>query len=195
MSKKFSTTTADYLQWDEMINLISKLMKDNEYKMALLISLGSFWGLRISDILKLRWIDILDIDVITIKEKKTGKNRTIRINNNLKRLIIECYNNIKPLSSKSHILISQKNTVYTIQRINIKLKEIKIKYKLNIKNMSSHSLRKTFGREIYNQSSNNSEMALVKLMEIFNHSSIAITKRYLGIKQEELLQAYDLLSF
>ena len=56
-------------------------------------------------------------------------------------------------------------------------------------------LRKTFGRQVYNMNSENSELALVKLMELFNHSSIAITKRYLGLRQEEILQTYDCLTF
>lgn len=41
----------------------------------------------------------------------------------------------------------------------------------------------------------NSELALIKLMELFNHSSVAITKRYLGQRQEEILETYDCLSF
>ena len=41
----------------------------------------------------------------------------------------------------------------------------------------------------------NSELALIKLMELFNHSSVAITKRYLGLRQEELLNTYECLSF
>ena len=75
------------------------------------------------------------------------------------------------------------------------LKEIKAIYKLNIKNFSSHSMRKTFGRQIFNMSGENSEMALVKLMQIFNHSNMGITKRYLGLKDEEIKEAYDLLKF
>ena len=43
--------------------------------------------------------------------------------------------------------------------------------------------------------SENSELALVKLMELFNHSSVAITKRYLGLRQEEILETYDRLTF
>ena len=43
--------------------------------------------------------------------------------------------------------------------------------------------------------SDNAELALVKLMELFNHSSVAITKRYLGLRQEELLNTYDSLTF
>ena len=50
MSLKYSSTTADYLVWSDAMNLIRKLAKDENYKISLLISLGCFTGLRISDI-------------------------------------------------------------------------------------------------------------------------------------------------
>ena len=195
MSLKYSTTTADYLVWSDAMNLIRKLAKDENYKMSLLIALGCFTGLRISDILALRWEQILSTEEFTIIEKKTGKKRVLRLNSQLQQHIQECYVHIKPISVKSPILVSQKGTVFTIQRINVILKEIKKKYRLKIKNFSCHSLRKTFGRQVYNMNSENSELALVKLMELFNHSSLAITKRYLGLRQEEILETYDVLSF
>ena len=195
MSLKYSTTTADYMQWDEMTNLVRRLSKDGDYKMFLLIAVGCFWGLRISDILSLRWDTILYVDEFTILEKKTGKMRTIRINPQLKKHIAECYKQIQPVSIKSPILVSQKGTTFSIQRINVLLKEIKARYKVKVKNFSCHSLRKTFGRQVYNQNSENAELALVKLMELFNHSSVSITKRYLGLRQEEILETYDSLSF
>ena len=55
MSLKYSTTTADYLVWSDAMNLVRRLTKDENYKISLLIALGSFTGLRISDILALRW--------------------------------------------------------------------------------------------------------------------------------------------
>ena len=195
MSLKYSTTTADYLVWSDAMNLIRKLAKDENFKMSLLIALGCFTGLRISDILALRWEQILSTEEFTIIEKKTGKKRVLRLNSQLQQHIQECYEQIKPISVKSPILVSQKGTVFTIQRINVILKEIKRKYRLKVKNFSCHSLRKTFGRQVYNMNSENSELALVKLMELFNHSSLAITKRYLGLRQEEILQTYDVLSF
>ena len=195
MSLKYSTTTADYLVWSDAMNLIRKLAKDENYKMSLLIALGCFTGLRISDILALRWEQILSTEEFTIIEKKTGKKRVLRLNSQLQQHIRECYEHIKPISVKSPILVSQKGTVFTIQRINVILKEIMRKYRLKVKNFSCHSLRKTFGRQVYNMNSENSELALVKLMELFNHSSLAITKRYLGLRQEEILETYDCLSF
>lgn len=195
MSLKYSTTTADYLQWGEAMNLIRKLAKDNNYNMSLLVAIGCFSGLRISDILALRWNQILNTEEFTITEIKTGKQRTIRINPQLQQHIKECYKHINPVGINAPILISQKGTVFTIQRINVLLKEIKKKYRLKVNNFSCHSLRKTFGREVYNMNSENAELALIKLMELFNHSSVAITKRYLGLRQEEILQTYDCLSF
>jgi integrase len=195
MSQKYSTTTADFLVWSDAMNLIRKLAKDNNYKMSLLIALGCFTGLRISDILALRWNQILGVDEFTIIEKKTGKKRTLRLNPQLQKHIQECYEHIKPIGVKAPILVSQKGTIFTIQAINRIFKDIKKKYRVKIKNFSCHSLRKTFGRQVYNMNSENSELALVKLMELFNHSSVAITKRYLGLRQEEILETYDCLSF
>ena len=195
MSLKYSNTTADYLVWSDAMNLIRKLAKDENYKMSLFIALGCFTGLRVSDILALRFYQILGVSEFTIIEKKTGKKRTIRLNPQLQEHIQECYAHIKPIGVKAPILISQKGTIFTIQAINRILKDIKKKYKVKIKNFSCHSLRKTFGRQVYNMNSENSELALVKLMELFNHSSIAITKRYLGLRRDEILGCYDCLMF
>lgn len=195
MSLKYTKTTADYLQWDEAMNLIRKLAKDGNYKMSLLIALGCFTGLRISDILALRWKQILHVSEFTITEKKTGKQRTLRLNPQLQRHIAECYEQINPIGENAPVLVSQKGTIFTIQRINVMFKEIKRRYHLRVGNFSCHSLRKTFGRQVYTMSGDSAELALVKLMELFNHSSIAITKRYLGLRQEEILETYDVLSF
>ena len=195
MSLKYSNTTADYLIWSDAMNLIRKLAKDENYKMSLFIALGCFTGLRVSDITSLRWFQILGVDEFTIIEKKTGKQRTLRLNPQLQKHIQECYEHIKPIGVKAPILVSQKGTTFTVQSINRLLKQIKAKYKVKVKNFSCHSFRKTFGRQVYNMNSDNSEFALVKLMELFNHSSIMTTKRYLAIRQEELLDTYTCLSF
>jgi integrase len=195
MSAKFSNTTADYLEWNQSMNLIRNLFNDCNYKMSLLIAMGSFWGLRISDILSLRWEDVMNKDEFELIEKKTKKTREIKINKQLKQHINDCYGKINPRSLDNHIFTSQKGSVYSVQRINVILKEIKVKYNLKIKNFSSHSLRKCFGKEVFMRSEQNAELALVKLSQLFNHSNTTITRRYLGINKEELMQTYDVLSF
>ena len=101
MSLKYSTTTADYLVWSDAMNLIRKLAKDENFKMSLLVALGCFTGLRISDILALRWEQILNTEEFTIIEKKTGKKRVLRLNPQLQQHIRECYEQILPISIKS----------------------------------------------------------------------------------------------
>lgn len=195
MSAKFSQTTSDYLEWNQSMNLIRNLYNDEDYKMSLLISFGSFWGLRISDILSLKWNQVYDLDEFELVEKKTKKSRTIKINAQLKQHIMDCHMKIRPRVNDEFIFTSQKGSVYSIQRINVILKGLKVKYNLKIKNFSSHSLRKCFGREIFNRSAENAELAIVKLSQLFNHSNPSITRRYLGISQKELMDTYDVLSF
>lgn len=195
MSKKYSNTTADYLSWDQNLNLIRRLFDDGEFKMSLLISMGSFWGLRISDLLRLKWEDVLDKDKFLLEEKKTGKTREIKINDQLQRHIKDCYGEINPYRREDFIFTSQKGSVFSIQRINVIFKALKKRYNLNIENFSTHSMRKTFGREIFSKSGVNAELALVKLSQLFNHSNVATTKRYLGISREEMMETYDLLGF
>jgi integrase len=195
MSKKFSQTTSDYLEWNQAMNLVRNLYNDKNYRMSLLISFGAFWGLRISDILSLKFIQVYNLDEFSLVEHKTGKTREIKINAQLKHHISDCYQNIKPRTLDEYIFTSQKGGVYSVQRINVILKDLKVKYNLKIRNFSSHSLRKAFGRELFNRSAENAELAIVKLSQLFNHSNPAVTRRYLGISQKELLDTYDVLSF
>ena len=195
MSSKFSQTTADYLEWNEAMNLIRKLYDDKKYTLSLYVACSCFFGLRASDTLKLRWDDLLGKDEFQIIEKKTKKRRDIKINQQLKKHISDCYNKIKPASLNDFMFISHKNTVYSIQRLNVILKDLKKQYNLKIKNCSTHSLRKCFGREIFTRSGSNAELSLVKLSQLFNHSNPAVTRRYLGIAKEELMETYDMLCF
>ena len=135
------------------------------------------------------------MDAFSLIERKTGPPREIKINAQLKRHISDCYQGSKPQKLDECIFINQKGSVYSIQRINVILKDLKIVYNLKIKNFSSHSLRKCFGREIFNRSAENAELAIVKLSQLFNHSNPSITRRYLGISQRELMGTYDVLSF
>ena len=185
--------TSDYLEWDTAMSLIRKLFKDRNYRMSLLIGCGCFFGLRISDILTLSWSMLLDDDKFTLNEKKTNKRRTVKINSDFQRHIKHCHDALHITNDDEKCFLSKKKMVYSTQRINILFKEIKKKYNLKIEHFSTHSMRKTFGRKVYESSGENANMALIKLSEIFNHSNISITKIYLGIREKELLETYDLL--
>lgn len=85
--------------------------------------------------------------------------------------------------------------VYSTQRINVLFKEVKSKYSLKVEHFSTHSMRKTFGRKVVEAAGENSEFALIKLSELFNHSDVQTTRRYLGLRTEELMETYDMLNF
>ena len=52
---------------------------------------------------------------------------------------------------------------------------------LGIDNVGTHTMRKTFGYKYYNKTKD-----VGTLQKMFNHSSPAITLRYIGIEQAEL---------
>ncbi len=195
MSVKNSYTTADYLNWDSMLILIRKLYNDGDYRFSLLIGCGSFFGLRISDLRTLTWDMILDQESFTLQEQKTRKRRIIKINRGFQRHVRDCYEALKVTDRQQPCFLSKKGSIYSVQRINARFKEIKVQYRLPIKNFSTHSLRKTFGRKVVESAGKDAEMALIRLSELFNHSSVQVSRRYLGLRQEELFGVYDALDF
>jgi len=97
MPIKGTSTKADYLEWDSMLLLLQKLERDQEYKFQLLIAVGSYTGLRISDLLKLKWVDVLGKGSIELIEGKTKKHRKIQLNPALVEIIFRLHR-----SSLSH---------------------------------------------------------------------------------------------
>lgn len=192
MSLKQSKTTADFLPWSEMIVLVQKLERDGKLTLALLVAIGSYTGLRISDLLSLKWKQLLSREYLEVSEKKTGKHRKIKLNKELMELLPRLYHK-SSASPEDQVLMNPKTRKpFTVQYINRQLKKLRFKYRLPIKRFSTHTLRKTFGRHIW-ENSGYSEKAITILSEIFNHSSFRITRRYLGINEEDIDQIYDLL--
>jgi len=164
---------------------MNELKKEKDYSILMVVALGSYLGLRYSDMIRLTWNDIINKDVLIIEEQKTKKVKRITINPDL-RAIVESIHQQK----KSELIIVNKfGKPLSIQYINRRLKQIKYKYRLKIQNISVHSFRKSFGRRVY-ENNYRSEHALVLLSDMFNHSSIAITRRYLGLRQEEIADVY-----
>lgn len=193
MALKGSKTTTGFLPWETFTQLILKLQRDGEYKFCLLISIGCFTGLRISDILSLTWNQVLDKDVLSINEKKTKKHRKLKINEDLKALISKSYIQMKSPEKTQYVFVNKYGTkAIRLQWVNEKLKRLFKEYNIKTANPSSHSLRKTFGRRVW-ELNDYSEKSLLLLSEILNHSSVQITKRYLGIKEEEIFDVYDQL--
>ena len=125
-------------------------------------------------------------------EKKTGKELNIKVTDDIKNIIKKCFLKLSP-NKKDYIFTSQANEVLSVQYVNQKLKSIKNKYHLSLERFSSHTFRKTFGRQVWKEN-NYSEKALILLSDLFNHASIKDTKRYLGIIEEEIPNVYESLN-
>lgn len=192
MPLKGQKTTSSYVDWNTITTLILKLERDGNWKFSVLIAIGIYTGLRISDILSLRWSDLLDKEFLGITEKKTKKFRNIKLNPQLLDIVNRIYKAQKKTNPDALIFLNRWETsAFRIQYVNTSLKKIFIKYKVakDGLSISAHSLRKTFGRRIW-EVNQNSEKSLLILSEVLRHSSIATTKIYLGIREEEISEIY-----
>ena len=187
--------TSNAMEWDTMLSLVRKLFRDGDYRMSLLIGCGCFFGLRISDILTISWSMVLNGEKFTIYEKKTGKRRVVKVNKGFQKHIKACFDALHIENEDEKCFLSRKKMVYSTQRINILFKEIKTKYNLRIDHFSTHTMRKTFGRKVFESAGTDAPLALMRLQTLFNHASPTITKKYLGITDSELESSYDLLDF
>jgi integrase len=187
--------TADYIDYDEAMIKGKALLWNSKPVVGFYIIFSINTGLRASDTLKLRHSDLNRLvpgDYLYINEGKTGKRRDIQIN----AKILEHYRTLREVLQKQDKYDptdfifksqkSQKDMGYTITALNQILKKV---FEGHAPNISTHSLRKSFGRHVYEQSGRN-EDALVKLSEIFQHSSVSITRTYLGLRREELGSIY-----
>ena len=147
-------------------NMCSYLKKTNE-RNYILFMMGIYTGLRISDILNLRIYEVKDKRQITLREKKTGKQKFIEINPILKKAIKEYVDDRDP----DEFLIKSRNNYnrpISRKRAYEILKDLGELF--DVPYLGCHSMRKTFGYHYYKQTK---DIAL--LQRIFNHSSPAIT--------------------
>lgn len=197
MALKGSKTTTSFIDWSDFKSLIGKLERDKEYRFCLLISIGVFTALRISDLLTLRYRDIYNQEILILSEKKTKKIRSIKINADLQEILkrIVKSSGVEDDDMDKLIFLNRFGTK-AIDRsyVNLRLKQIFKKYNVRVDgNVSSHVFRKTAGREIMVKH-NYSNQYLILLSELFGHSSIALTRRYLGIRDSEIHSLYDSIS-
>ena len=202
MAKKGISTETSPMEWEHFLNMSSRMTLDIENsrqsdskkklqsRFLMFINIGSYCGLRASDMLELKWNDLLDKKQLEVTEKKTGKKRNITLNENLLNIVNKQYQLIMPDRSDEFIFCNRDGSKsFSIQYANRKLKSIFTKYSIKVNNPSTHTLRKTFGKRVY-EKNYKSEDALVTLSHIFNHASIAITRRYIGLQNEKIRDVY-----
>ncbi len=191
MAKKNQLTKSDYLPMPEFKKLLKELHKDKKYIWELYARISFCTALRCSDVLSLTWHDIINRCSLTITEKKTGKTRKIPFNLQTQDRIDEAYVLMKKPNPNELVFYNRKTRKpFTIQYINKLAKGWKEKYGLTIGNFSTHTFRKTFGRYVYDTSKDKSE-ALILVNSILNHSTIDVTKVYIGLRQDEVNSVFN----
>lgn len=151
-------------------------------RMYLLLMLGVYLGLRVSDLIRLRVGDLRGKEVLRIREQKTGKSAQLPIPDKLRRV---CRERLKGIAEDAYILRSRQRDADGEPRpITRKSAYNDVQAMGGIAGLSEplgcHSLRKTFGYHYYKQTGD-----IAFLMVWFNHSSAEITKRYIGIDLDE----------
>lgn len=155
----------DYLPKKELQHLLAALMPAN--RLALEISLAT--GLRISDVLNMR-ADVLrgaKDGRFTIRELKTGKNRRLRLPNELLRRALA-------LSGKLFVFENRNDwkRPRTRQAVYKDLKRIAAAFRLKL-NIAPHTARKAYAVDEFGKDGD-----LKRVQALLNHSSEAVTLLY-----------------
>ena len=165
---------------DTILDIARYLRNKSEREYVMFVT-GIYSGLRISDILKLRVRDIRGKDHISIREKKTGKEKRFLINKNLKKILEEYTKGKDDLEYLLDKPITRQWAYETIREAG---------EKFGVYNLGTHTMRKTFGYHMY-QATKDAAM----LMKLFNHADIHITLRYIGVEQDQTDKAISKLNF
>ena len=175
------------------IKQMYRYLANKDPKYGLLFKFGLNTGLRISDILPVKFKDVCNEygefrDYFILKERKTGKEKKIKLNKALRKAI-EAHAKDKNLTPDSYLFSSKKGKhLGRIQAYRVMKEAARI---VGIENFGTHSLRKTWGYWTYKMSKYNIGL----IMDTFNHSSPHITLRYIGINQDQKDELYSLVQF
>lgn len=159
---------------------IQASLKRDNVRNYVLIMTGTYTGLRISDILKLKVKDVKGEKYIYTKEQKTGKRNIIEINPELRKI----YKDYCEEMSEEEYLFRKSSMNKPISRVMAWKIMKEIGEKFGVDNLGTHTLRKTFGYHYYQQTGD-----IATLMQMFNHSKESITLKYIGITQDTMNKA------
>lgn len=170
----------------EDIERIKKTLSGNA-RDRLLFTMGINCGLRIGDLLKFKVGQVRNLKVgqsIGIKEQKTGKQNTLTMNKAVRKALDDY---LKEYDREDDmVLFFSRKGEKALTRESVHALVNKWCAGAKVKgNFGAHTLRKTFGfTHRYHFGTDISIIA-----ERFNHSSVAVTKRYLGVSGDEVTKA------
>lgn len=148
-------------------------------RIATALVLEANLGLRVSDILRLRAADIIKDGEryrLDIMEQKTNKSRTFTVPNEIYNYILQ-YALDNGIGSRAKLFDISERAIQKHLKATCDY--------LGIVGVSTHSFRKYFATSIYNDNGYNIEL----VRQLLQHSTAAVTQRYLGIQPKEVEEA------
>ncbi len=150
-----------------------KIRANHQIYLIILIQLNT--GLRIGDVLSLKRKNLFN-SFLDVQEQKTSKFQKRKINKEIFE-IVEAYCNRKKIDLEDRLFTVG---VRWVQKYLQKIGDI-----LGVCSMSTHSFRKTYAHIQYINNDCNIEL----VRKLLNHSSVAVTQRYLGVTEKEVNEA------
>ena len=160
---------------------IQAYLKRTNVRNYIMLITGTYTGLRISDVLRLKVSDVKNKKFIYIREKKTSKQNIIELN----PLLLKSYKEYCVDKPDDEYLIKSRegiNQAITREQAYLILK--KVGEEFGVENLGTHTMRKTFGYHYYRKTKD-----VATLMKMFNHSDPSITLKYIGVVQDEMNRA------
>jgi integrase len=179
-----STITVEPIRRFKDIRAIAKLLHDNP-RNHLLFVLGVNSGLRAGDLLKLKAKKLRGLKYsqqVVIKESKTKKANVFFVNKAILAALDRYFSIINP-ADDDFVFKSREgiNKPITIQAVNNMIKKWTKAINLS-ENYGAHTLRKTWGYMVRTKFNEGFEV----ICKRYNHSTPAVTMRYLGITDKEV---------
>lgn len=167
------------------------LYQERNLRNYALINTGLNTALRVSDLLSLRWNDAYNFTRhrfrrhLILSEQKTGKEACIAINQSVQEALSLYLTSVPRAKPQDYIFVGRRFGTHLSRSQAFRI--IKhASFALNLsEHISCHSLRKTFGYQAWASGANATVLTV-----LFNHSSFQITRRYLGIEQDDKDKVY-----
>jgi len=184
MANKDQSIAVDPIRRQEDIDSIKRLLSDSP-RDHLLFTLGINNGIRVVDLLRLNVKQVMEVkpnEFIRIKESKTGKTNVLCFNKAVHKSLTNYLHKTNP-NPDEYLFKSRKGNNQPLQSQAVSKLVKKWTKAINLRgNFGAHTLRKTFG---YIQRTKHG-VGFEVLARRYNHSSPAITMRYLGIQDKEV---------